>query len=177
MRSAEGVSGSWEKVLIFLLCSYASFLLLVFVDVKWLVDKIPLTVPFKSLAVFGGFFVVFWVVLARRLCGKFYGVFTAILAVSMCLLVSPWFGVTKPEWFSVFGLISFLALGVLTEAFNGGVGNLACSLINWAGAFAFHVANVTFEGVIVMSVVAFASGYIGDLIARRFSELLRTAFF
>ncbi len=179
MRSAESASGefsSWEKLLIFILCSYASFSLLVYVDVKSLVDKIPATVPFKSLAIFGGFFVVFWVVLSYRLCGKWYGVITALLAVSMCLLVSPWFGVIKPDWFSIFGIISFFALGILTETTNGGFGNLACMLINWGAAYAFHVAPVTLFGLITMSIAAFISGLVGDLIGRKVADIVSTAF-
>ena len=170
MRSAEGVFG---KIIVFLLCSYASFSLLVYLDVKWLVDKIPLTVPFKSLAVFGGFFVVLWVAIARDICGRGFGTLTAILSASLCLLVSPWFGIVRPEWFSIFGIISFLALGLATDYVNGGVGNLSCMLVNWIGAYAFHVAKVTVEGVVLMGVVAFLSGLLGDGLAKRILLLLR----
>lgn len=179
MRSAENVSGdfsAWEKLLIFIACSYASFTLLIYLNVKSLVDQIPVTVPFKSLAVFGGFFVIFWVVLSYRLCGKWYGVFTALLTVSMCLLVSPWFGIIRPEWFSVFGLISFTVLGFATEISNGGIGNLLCMLINWGAAYMFHVASITLIGVLIMSAVAFVSGYIGDMLGKKVAKIISTVF-
>ena len=162
MRSVEGVFG---KIVAFLMCSYVSFTLLVYVDVKQFVDRIPLTVPFKSLAVFGGFFVVLWVAMAREICGKGFGTLTAVLSASLCLLVSPWFGIVRPEWFSVFGILSFLLLGIGTDYFNGGIGNLSCMLVNWIGAYLFDVAKITPLGVMAMGTIAFVSGYMGDVLA------------
>ncbi len=169
MRSVEGVFG---KVLVFLLCSYISFSLLVYLNVKWLVDKIPLTVPFKSLAVFGGIFVVLWVAIAREICGKGFGILTAISSVSLCLLVSPWFGIVRPEWFSVFGILSFFFLGLGTDYLNGGVGNLSCMLVNWIGVYVLHVAKITLMGVVFMGIVAFLSGLLGDEMAKKIVSFL-----
>ncbi len=154
------------RVFTALVLGYASYNLLT-LNLKPIFDTyIPLVAPFKSLAIVGGFLYVFWVSLSHRLCGRGFGVVTALAAVSMCLLTAPWYGVTSPYYYSVFGLASFLAMGILTEYLNGGFGNLACLLINWVSAYAYNVAKVSLIGVLALVPVAFASGLAGDYAAR-----------
>jgi len=173
MRYAEGVSGEFvsgqvEKVLVSVICAYIIFTLMTYLKLKPVLESIfPFKTPFKNIAVLGGFLIVFWVVLAYRACGKGYGIATAVFAVSFCLFVSPWYGVITPYWFSVVGFISFLVLGILTEYVNGGAGNLACIAINWLAVAALGIVKMSLAGVAVMGAIAFISGYIGDLAARK----------
>ncbi len=173
MKYAEGVSGEFvsgqiEKVLVSVICAYIIFTLMTYLKLKPILESIfPFNAPFKNIAVLGGFLIVFWVVLAYRACGKGYGIATAVFAVSFCLFVSPWYGVITPYWFSVVGFISFLVLGVLTEFFNGGVGNLACIAINWAAVALLGIVKLSAVGVVVLGALAFVSGYLGDFAARR----------
>ncbi len=176
MKYAEDVSGSFvtgsvEKLLVSVICAYIVFTLLTYLKLKPVLESlIPLNAPFKNIAVLGGFLIVFWVSLAYRACGKGYGIATALLAVSFCLFVSPWYGVIIPYWFSLAGFASMLALGILTERVNGGVGNLACIAINWFAADVAGITKISLLAVIVLGAVAFASGYAGDYLAKKVIE-------
>ncbi len=178
MRYVEDVSGSFvsgsvEKLLVSVICAYVVFTLMTYIDLKPILEAlIPLKAPFKNISVLGGFLIVFWVSLAYRSCGKGYGIATALLAVSFCLFVSPWYDVIKPYWFSVAGFLSFLLLGVLTEYVNGGVGNLACILVNWSAAVIAGFIKVNLLAFAVLGFVAFISGYAGDLAAKKVIELI-----
>ena len=164
MRSAGSASG--ERFLVFLLCSYASFTMVTYIRLRQILKPIPLDIPFKGLAILGGFTVVFWVVLAKELCGRWYGVLTSLTSISMCLLVSPWFGVVNPPWFSVIGFLSFLILGLVTETISGALGNLSCLLMNWISSYLLGIARFSFPGLILFSAIAALSGYAGERLAR-----------
>jgi hypothetical protein len=171
-ESVYGNTGSLEKILISVICAYIVFTLLTYLKLKPVLEAvIPLNAPFKNISVLGGFLVVFWVVLAYRVCGRGYGIVTALLSVSFCLFVSPWYGVVDPYWFSVVGFASFLLLGLLTEYINGGAGNLACIALNWIAAIYAGIVKMS-PDMIVLGVVAFVSGYVGDLTARKLIELV-----
>ncbi len=166
MKSADFASGRIEKILISVISAYIIFLLLTYINLKPLLDTIiPLNAPFKCISVLGGFLIVFWVALAYKLCGKGYGIMTALLAISFCLLVSPWFGVINPYWFSAIGFISFLVLGILVEHVNGGVANLACTTINWMGVLISGIVKFHLVDFAILGMIAFLSGYAGDLVA------------
>jgi len=171
--SGEFVSGQAEKVLISLICAYVIFTLMTYLKLKPLLESIfPFKAPFKNIAVLGGFLIVFWVVLAYRMCGRGYGIATAVFAVSFCLFVSPWYGVITPYWFSVVGFVSFLILGILVEYTNGGFANLACIAVDWAAVELLGIVRLSIEGVIILGVIAFISGYAGDFAARKVVEIL-----
>ncbi len=179
MKYVEDVSGSFvdgtiEKLLITVISAYIIFTLMSYLNLKPILEAIiPLKAPFKNISVLGGFLIVFWVSLAYRSCGRGYGIATALLAISFCLFVSPWYDVIKPYWFSLVGFISFLALGILTEYVNGGVANLVCILINWF--FAVFAGIVEFHPIAfaILGVVAFISGYVGDYVAGKAINLIK----
>ncbi len=170
MRFAESVSG--EKILVFLLCSYASFTMVTYIHLKHLMKAIPLQIPFKGLAVFGGLMTVFWIAAAKEICGRGYGVLTSVMTISMCLLVSPWFGIVDPPWFSIVGFASFAILGIATETIGGGFGNLLCMLTNWAAVYTLGIAKISIAGLISFSLISFASGYIGERLAKAFVRII-----
>ncbi|NPB00517.1 MAG: hypothetical protein GXO10_03990 [Crenarchaeota archaeon] len=180
MKSVEGVSGRLPeaaKVVIAVALAYASFLLTMYINVKPVLDSvIPFRVPFKIIPVLGGFWYVLWISLAYRLAGRWYGVITAILIVSFCLIASTWFGIPSAP-FSVVGFISFLLLGILTEKVNGGVGNLVCAGVNWLGYYVLFHAKMDPLGVLVLLIVAFLSGLAGDYVGRAVAKAISRIFF
>lgn len=175
MRSVESVSGRLPeaaKVVISVVLAYASFLLTMYINVKPVLDSvIPFRVPFKIIPVLGGFWYVLWISLAYRLAGRWYGVITALLIVSFCLIASTWFGIPSAP-FSVVGFISFLLLGILTERVNGGVANLVCAGVNWLGYYVLFHAKMDPLGVVVLLVVAFLSGLAGDYVGRGIARIV-----
>ncbi len=178
MKYAKSVSGeslgSVERMLITVISAYIVFTLLVYLNLRPFFETVlPLKAPFKNLAVLG-FLTVFWISLPYRFCGRGYGIATALLSVSFCLFVSPWYGVVKPYWFSVVGFFSFLLLGVLTEYVNGGIGNLACISLNWTAALYAGIVKISPEAAVVLGVLAFVSGYAGDIAAKRVVRYLVT---
>ncbi len=178
MKSVESVSGKIPealKVVISVVLAYISFLITIYVNVKPILDSlIPFNVPFKILPVLGGFWYVLWISLAYRIAGRLYGIITALLIVSFCLISGPWFGIIKVSWFSVVGFISFLVLGILTELFNGGVANVVCTAINWLGYYASLHRYMSPIGIVVLLIVAFLSGLAGDYAGRGIAKLVKT---
>jgi len=164
MKSAKIAFGEFEKLLIAFLCSVLAFLMFK-LPVREFFSFLAVEVPFKGLAVVGGFTIVFWISLAYRLCGKYYGIATALLVASLCLIANPWFNIYTPEWFSIYGLISFLFLGILTEKLNGGFGFSGFILVNWVALAIHH--SIFFSPVLgaVFLVISFLSGLAGNKIA------------
>ncbi len=175
MKSVESVSGRLPeaaKVVIAVVLAYVSFLLTMYINVKPILDSlIPFRVPYKILPVLGGFWYVLWVSLAYRIAGRWYGVVTALLIVSFCLIASTWFGTVNP-YFNVVGFISFLLLGILTERVNGGVANLVCAGVNWLGYYLLFHARIDPIGALILLVVAFFSGLAGDYVGRGIAGLV-----
>ena len=91
------------------------------------------TIPCLGLGLLAGPLYVLWISLAYRICGPWHGVITSIFTSSLMLLSGPWYGVTDPSWFGLYGLISFIMLGLLTERVNGGLASMICLIINWLG--------------------------------------------
>jgi len=178
MKYAKSVSGeslgSVERMLITIISAYIVFTLLMYLNMKPFFETIlPLRAPFKNLSVLG-FLTVFWISLPYRFCGRGYGIATALLSVSFCLFVSPWYGVVEPYWFSVVGFFSFLLLGMLTEYINGGIGNLVCISLNWAGALYADIVKISPEAAVIFGILAFVSGYAGDFAAKKVVRYLTT---
>ncbi len=175
MKSADFAFGKIERILFPLISAYIIFMFLAFTNLKSILNTIiPLNAPFKCISVLGGFLIVFWVALPYRLFGKGYGIVTALLAVSFCLLVGPWFGVINPYWFSAVGFISFLTLGILVEYANGGIANLACITINWMGIVLSGIVKFHLVDFAILGVVAFLSGYAGDVLAKSVINKLKS---
>jgi hypothetical protein len=171
MKNSYFSFNEWLLILVFALCGA---LMNLYLPLKSFLDRLDMTGPTKGMALFGGFFFVMWVYLGRKLIDKKYaGLATAILLISFCLLLSPWYGVTSPYWFSLYGLLALLALGVLVELFygkrdwlGGGLGNLSCLGITWL-AFGFH-RQIWAEAnqALLPLLAAFISGVMGVLLAR-----------
>jgi len=121
------------------------------------------TIPCLGLGLLAGPLYVLWVSLAYRVCGSWHGVLTALLVSSFILFKSTWYGVSSPSWFGVYGLLSFIALGVLTEKVNGGVASIACLVINWI-ALGIHVGvwpKPIYTALLVL-LATFLSGLVFD---------------
>ncbi len=168
MRSARNVLGEIYKALgIFLLAivSYAlsffapSGTLSAFLNVK--------TIPCLGLGLLSGILYIFWIALAREIYGKGNGTLVAILTASLILLGGPWYGVTDPVYFGVFGLISFFAMGALTDILNGGVGSVSCLIINWFafGYFLNYYPSPLSLALLILAINA-ASGVLFDFLAK-----------
>ncbi len=118
-------------------------------------------VPFAAWSILSGFTNVFWVSLAHKLLGKGYGVLTAVIASSLILLQGSWFGISYPPWYGAYGVLSYVVMGVLTEFVNGGLGNLACAVINWVAL------GITFGvwpsySVVIIASATYVTGWLGS---------------
>lgn len=172
MRFADVVSGELRKIGLAFCCAFCSFLINIY-PIRSILSFIGFKVPFLGLALLGGFVFVFWISLSYRMLGKNYGIITALLIASFCLLVSPWYGITNPEWFGVYGLISFFFMGFLTEKLNGGFGNISCLLVNWLALGYHHNIWIQANLGIVLVVLSFISGFVGDKLALIVAKYLR----
>jgi len=174
VQSASGdASRALGKLLTIFVLAYASYLVITNLHVKALLESaLPVTLPFKSLAVLGGVMYILWICLAYRLCGPGFGVATALIISSLCLATSLWFGVANPWWFSVYCVISFLVAGILCERVHGALANAVFGCINWVAAYVHHVAPLTLAGLGVGLALAAVSGAVGDYIARGVSRAL-----
>lgn len=177
MKNSYFSFNEWLLILIFALCGA---LMNLYLPLKSFLDRLDMTGPTKGMALFGGFFFVMWVYLGRKLIDKKYaGLAIAIILISFCLLLSPWYGVTAPYWFSIYGVLALLALGILVELFyekcdwvGGGLGNLFCLVITWL-AFGFHRQMWAEANQAPLPLVAaFISGVAGVLLARVVAKLI-----
>ena len=168
MRCAESVRGEVAKALIVFLLAVLSASISFLAPSGTLAKLLRVeNIPCLGLGVLSGALYVPWVVLAHRVCGRGHGVMVAVLTAAFLLLAGPWYGVTDPEWFGVYGLLSFFALGVLTELANGGFGGAACLVINW---MALGIHKGVWPNPPVLATLAliatFLSGLAGDYAAR-----------
>jgi len=92
---------------------------------------------------------------------------------------SPWYGVTSPSWFSLYGLLALFALGIWVELLygkwdwvGGGLGNLFCLGITWL-AFGLH-RHIWADAkqALLPVLAAFISGVAGVLLAWIIAKLL-----
>ena len=171
MKSSYFSFNEWLLILIFSLCGA---LMNLYLPLKNFLDGLDMPGPNKGMALFGGFFFVIWIYLARKIIDKKYtGLTTAILIISFCLILSPWYGITSPSWFSLYGLIALFTLGIWVEFLygkwdwvGGGLGNLFCLGITWL-AFGFHIdVWPQAKHAPLLLLVAFISGALGVLLAQ-----------
>jgi len=125
------------------------------------------TIPCLGLGILSGVFYIFWIALAREIYGKGWGFVVSVLIVSFLLLAGPWYGVVEPQYFGVFGFLSFALMGIATDFINGGVGSIICLLVNW---IAFGYFKGFFPKPILLAVltliVTFISGFSFDMLAK-----------
>ena len=87
MKSSYFSFNEWLLILIFSLCGA---LMNLYLPLKSFLDGLDMPGPNKRVAIFGGFFFVMWIYLARKIIDKKYtGLTTAILLISFCLILSP----------------------------------------------------------------------------------------
>ena len=120
----------------------ASALMNTYLPIKGVMEYFDIPGPAAGMALFGGIIFVLWICLAHQITKKKYaGIITAVFIASVCLLLRPWYGVVEPSWFSIYGIIGLLCVGVIVELmearssrwsiFGGGLGNLSCLVITW----------------------------------------------
>ena len=121
-----------------------------------------------------------WVYLGRKVVDKKYaGLITAVFLISFCLLLSPWYGVTTPPWFSIYGFLALFTVGIWIELLfgkwdwlGGGLANLFCLGITWL-AFGSHLQIWAEAGLAPLSLmVAFISGVAGVFAGRIMARFL-----
>jgi len=129
-------------------------------------------VPCLGLGLLSGVLYVFWIALAREMYGKGWGTVVSALTVSILLLNGPWYGVVNPPYFGVFGFVSFIAMGLLTDFVNGGLGSVVCLLINWLAFWVFRGIHAPLLMAFIVIVGAFISGFVFDYLAKKVVEML-----
>ena len=177
VRSSYFGPGDW---LVIVLAALLSALLNIYLPVKAMTQALGIPGPAAGMALLGGFIFVFWVCLGRRLTGKKWaGLVIAVLIACICLLIRPWYGITSPPWFSIYGIISLFILGLCVEllrrreAVGGGLGNLLCLGTTWL-AIGFHTHTwPKAEFVSPLLATSFISGMIGAILAREAGGLFR----
>ena len=181
----ESYFGLWEWLIIVLL-AVAGGLINSYLPIKSIVEHFGIPGPAAGMALFGGVIFVFWVSLAHQVTGKKYsGIITAVFIASFCLLIRPWYGVVEPAWFSIYGIVGLLCLGVVIEltgsrspwlaVLGGGLGNLACLVITWL-AIGFHTGTwvpAQFAPFLVLG--AILSGAIGAWLASGITHVIRAS--
>ncbi len=168
MRSAKNVHGEIYRALGIFLLSVISYLLSFFVPSGALSNFLNIkTIPCLGLGLLSGILYIFWIALARELYGKGYGSTVAILTVSFILLGGPWYGVTNPVYFGIFGFLSFLAMGILTDFLNGGIGSVSCLIINWIAFSCFrNFSPSPLWLALLVLFISFVSGALFDYLAK-----------
>jgi len=170
---------------IIILLALVSALMNSYLPIKSMTEYFGIPGPAAGMALLGGVIFVLWISLACRITKKKYsGIITSVFIASICLLIHPWYGVVSPAWFSVYGIIGLLGMGVIVEltefraswlaVVGGGLGNLACLVITWL-AIGFHTSTWAPTEVVPLLVLgAIISGAIGVLLARGISLLIKT---
>lgn len=169
---------------IIILLALASALINTYLPIKSITEYFGIPGPAAGMALLGGVIFVLWISLACRITKKkFSGIITSVFIASICLLMGPWYGVVIPAWFSVYGIIGLLCMGVIVEltefrsswlaVVGGGLGNLACLGITWL-AIGFHTSMwIRAEVVPFLALGAVISGSVGVLLARGISQLFK----
>ena len=166
-RPAGTVIGELWRIALTFLLAFISFCIVTSYPAKVLSAILGIAgVPFLGIALLGGFILIFWISTAHTIAGKNYGIITALLAAAFCLFTSPWFGISEPVWYGVYGLTSYFLAGLLTEKLNGGFGNLACLLVNWFALGFHHNIWPPLTLAVIFLATSFASGLAGDKLAR-----------
>ncbi len=164
------------ELLMMALLAFVSALLNTYLPIKSFTVYLGIPGPAAGMALLGGFIFVFWVALARGIIKKMYAaVVTSLLIASFCLLIAPWYGILSPRWFSVYGVIALLSMGIFVELtgaasklkgiIGGGMGNLVCLGITWIAIGVYAGVWVPPKWAPILILAAFVSGSIGALIA------------
>lgn len=153
----------------------AGALINTYIPIKSITGHFGISGPAAGMALFGGVIFVLWIFLARLLTKKYGGIITSILTATICLFIHPWYGVVEPSWFSLYGIVGLVCMGVIIEltsksywrgVLGGGLGNLCCLAITWL-AIGFHTGiwmHKEFAPFLVLG--AIVSGSIGVLLAQ-----------
>ena len=162
----------------------ASALMNAYLPIKGITEYFGIPGPAAGMALFGGIIFVLWICLAYQITKKKYsGIITSVLIACICLLMHPWYGVVDPSWFSIYGIIGLLCMGIIVELmearslgwsiFGGGLGNLSCLVITWL-AIGFHTGIwIALEALPFLILSAVASGSIGALIAHGATQTMK----
>ena len=162
----------------------ASALMNTYLPIRGITEYFGIPGPAAGMASFGGIIFVLWICLAYWITKKKYsGIITSVLIACICLLMHPWYGVVDPSWFSIYGIIGLLCMGIIVELmearslgwsiFGGGLGNLSCLVITWL-AIGFHTGIwIALEALPFFILGAVASGGIGALIAHGATQAIK----
>ena len=162
----------------------ASALMNTYLPIKSITEYFGIPGPAAGMALFGGIIFVLWICLAYRIIKKKYaGIITSVLIACICLFMRPWYGVVDPYWFSIYGVIGLLFMGVVVELvetrsskwgiFGGGLGNLSCLVVTWL-AIGFHTGVwIALEVSPFLILGAAASGSIGVVIAHGTTRMIK----
>lgn len=173
-----------KEWLIIVLLAAVGALINSYLPIKNITQNLDIPGPAAGMALFGGIIFVLWVSLSHQITGKKYsGIITSVLIAAFCLFINPWYGVVEPVWFSIYGIVGLICLGVIIEltgfrslwlrTLGGGLGNLACLVITWM-AIGFHTDTwvpASFAPLLILG--AIISGAIGIWLAYGASQMLR----
>jgi len=160
-----------------------SALINTYIPIRSITEYFGVPGPAAGMALLGGVIFVLWISLAHQITERKYsGIITSVIIASICLFIHPWYGITSPSWFSIYGIVGLGCMGVIIELMSashwrgivgGGLGNLCCLVITWL-AIGFHTSTwVPKEFAPFLILGAIVSGAIGVLIARGITHLVK----
>jgi len=160
-----------------------SALINTYLPIKSITEYLGVPGPAAGMALFGGIIFVLWVSLAYQVTGKKYsGVVASLIIAVICLFIYPWYGIRDPSWFSVYGIVGLVSMGIVIEVMSrsywrsvagGGLANLSCLVITWL-AIGFHTDTwIPTEWAPFLVFGAIISGSIGVLIAQEVNKGIR----
>lgn len=170
--------------IIIVLFALVSALINTFVPIKNIVEYFCIPGPAAGMALFGGIIFVLWISLACRIIKKkSSGIITSVFIASFCLLIHPWYGIVSPMWFSIYGIVGLLSMGILIEftdsrsfwlaMLGGGLGNVTCLVITWL-AIGIHTDTwIPLEFGLLLITAALISGSVGVLLAYGIDKKLK----
>ena len=167
MRSVRDVHGEIYRCIGIFSLATAGVLMSCFVPSHSLSKFLGLEVPCLGLGLLSGVLYVFWIALARDVYGRGWGTVVSALIVSILLLNGPWYGIVNPPYFGLFGFVSFVLMGILTDFVNGGLGSVVCLATNWLAFWQFKGVTFSLPIALIVLLATFVSGFVFDLLARK----------
>ena len=166
-----------------ILLGVISYLLCIVIPTRAIAHALGLFIPASGTAIFGGLTMVLWIVFSELLYGYGASIITSLTLIGLLLVTAPWYGVVKPPWFSLVGLISVIVMGTIIYVgvrsnrvlIASGLSLLSMHFITWLFMSQIGIINLTTASVVLplLALTAYVSGLFGGVLARIICDVVR----